>query len=97
MALVRFAERRLRLNRQQRAQSAAGNLHPARLPEGHRRADPSLRLHVRNGASRCRPRRREEGNALLQSLQSFPPDIGSTHAAQLDALVANLDAGTPAI
>jgi predicted dehydrogenase len=40
------------------------------------------------------PTAQEEGNALLQSLQSFPPDIGSTHAAQLDALVANLDAGT---
>lgn len=31
---------------------------------------------------------------LLRAWQSFPPDVGSTHAAQLAALVANLDAGT---
>ncbi|MSU23829.1 MAG: Gfo/Idh/MocA family oxidoreductase [Opitutus sp.] len=31
---------------------------------------------------------------LQEAWQSFPPDVGSTHAAQLDALVANLDART---
>ena len=31
---------------------------------------------------------------LLQAWQSFPPDVGSTHAAQLIAFVANMDAGT---
>lgn len=30
---------------------------------------------------------------LLQSWQSFPPDVGSTHAAQLATLVADMDAG----
>lgn len=30
---------------------------------------------------------------LLQAWQRFPPDIGSTHAAQLRALVADMDAG----
>ncbi|WP_414664952.1 Gfo/Idh/MocA family protein [Horticoccus sp. 23ND18S-11] len=38
------------------------------------------------------PTAHDEG--LLQSWQSFPPDVGSTHAAQLSALVVNLDAGT---
>jgi len=38
------------------------------------------------------PAAQDEG--LLQSWQSFPPDVGSTHAAQLSALVVNLDAGT---
>lgn len=33
----------------------------------------------------------EEG--LVQAWQSFPPDIGSTHAAQLTALVSDMDAG----
>jgi predicted dehydrogenase len=36
----------------------------------------------------------DEGNALTQAWQSFPPDVGSTHAAQLAAFVANMDAGT---
>jgi predicted dehydrogenase len=36
------------------------------------------------------PGAHDEG--LLQAWQSFPPDIGSTHAAQLAALVADLDA-----
>lgn len=35
-----------------------------------------------------------EGDALAQAWQDFPPDIGSTHGAQLAALVADLDAGT---
>lgn len=35
-----------------------------------------------------------QDESLLQAWQSFPPDVGSTHAAQLVALVANLDAGT---
>ena len=30
--------------------------------------------------------------SLLQAWQSFPPDVGSTHAAQLAALVADMDA-----
>ncbi len=38
------------------------------------------------------PGAQDEG--LLQSWQSFPPDVGSTHAAQLTALVADMDAGT---
>ena len=40
------------------------------------------------------PTVQEEGNSLLQSWQSFPPDVGSTHAAQFAAFLANLDAGT---
>ena len=32
-------------------------------------------------------------DGLLQAWQSFPPDVGSTHAAQLAALVADMDAG----
>ena len=37
------------------------------------------------------PNAQDEG--LLQSWQSFPPDVGSTHAAQFAALVADMDAG----
>jgi predicted dehydrogenase len=36
-----------------------------------------------------------ESEALMPAWQNFPPDVGSTHAAQLDCFVANLDAGTP--
>ena len=37
-----------------------------------------------------------EGDALMQAWQVFPtPDVGSTHAAQLNALVADIDAGRP--
>lgn len=36
------------------------------------------------------PNAQDEG--LLQSWQSFPADVGSTHAAQLGALVADMDA-----
>ena len=36
----------------------------------------------------------EAGNALVQAWENFPPDVGSTHAAQLEALVAHRDAGT---
>lgn len=35
-----------------------------------------------------------QDDGLLQVWQAFPPDVGSTHEAQLAALVANLDAGT---
>jgi predicted dehydrogenase len=35
----------------------------------------------------------EEGNALTAAWQSFPPDTGSTHSAQLAAFVADMDAG----
>jgi predicted dehydrogenase len=35
-----------------------------------------------------------QDESLLQSWQSFPPDVGSTHAAQLGALVANMDTRT---
>jgi predicted dehydrogenase len=38
------------------------------------------------------PHAQEEG--LLQAWQSFPPDVGSTHAAQLAELVRNLDTRT---
>lgn len=38
------------------------------------------------------PHALEEG--LLQAWQDAPPDVGSTHEAQLAALVANMDAGT---
>ena len=41
------------------------------------------------------PGAQDEG--LLQAWQSFPPDVGSTHAAQLTTLLANLDAGTQPI
>ena len=37
------------------------------------------------------PSAHDEG--LQQSWQSFPPDVGSTHAAQLAALVSDMDAG----
>jgi predicted dehydrogenase len=37
------------------------------------------------------PGAQDEG--LLQTWQNFPPDVGSTHGAQLNALVADLDAG----
>jgi predicted dehydrogenase len=40
------------------------------------------------------PHAQEEGNIIAQAWNSFPPDVGSTHAAQLEAFVANLDAGT---
>jgi predicted dehydrogenase len=37
-----------------------------------------------------------EGQSALQAAwDRFPPDVGSTHAAQLTDLVASLDAGTP--
>ncbi|MBL9188499.1 MAG: Gfo/Idh/MocA family oxidoreductase [Opitutaceae bacterium] len=36
-----------------------------------------------------------QDDGLLASWQSFPPDVGSTHAAQLAAFVADMDAGTP--
>jgi predicted dehydrogenase len=35
----------------------------------------------------------EEGNALLQAWQNFPPDHGSTHAAQFAEFLADRDAG----
>src|ERR1044071_8450420 len=35
----------------------------------------------------------EEGNTVVQAWQHFPPDTGSTHAAQLADFVADLDAG----
>jgi predicted dehydrogenase len=38
------------------------------------------------------PGAQDEG--LLQAWQNFPPDVGSTHAAQLTSLLAHLDAGT---
>ena len=34
----------------------------------------------------------EEGNALVQAWQHFPPDTGSTHAAQLADFVGDMDA-----
>lgn len=34
-----------------------------------------------------------QDDALIQAWQSFPPDVGSTHGAQLLELVADLDAG----
>jgi predicted dehydrogenase len=34
------------------------------------------------------------GDSLEQAWKDFPPDVGSTHAAQLDDLVAHRDAGT---
>jgi predicted dehydrogenase len=39
------------------------------------------------------PAAAEEGNALVQAWQHFPPDTGSTHAAQLAEFVADMDAG----
>ena len=38
------------------------------------------------------PTAQDEGNSLSQAWQSFPPDVGSTHAAQLAAFVADMDA-----
>jgi predicted dehydrogenase len=38
------------------------------------------------------PTSAEEGNSLVQAWQHFPPDTGSTHAAQLAAFVADMDA-----
>jgi predicted dehydrogenase len=35
-----------------------------------------------------------ENEGLVTAWQNFPSDVGSTHAAQLATLVANLDAGT---
>src|SRR5690606_37277109 len=37
------------------------------------------------------PGAQDEG--LLQAWQSFPPDVGSTHGAQLNAMVAEMDEG----
>jgi predicted dehydrogenase len=34
-----------------------------------------------------------QDDGLLQSWQSFPPDVGSTHAAQLAAVLSDMDAG----
>jgi predicted dehydrogenase len=34
-----------------------------------------------------------QDDSLLQAWQSFPPDVGSTHGAQLNALVLDMDAG----
>lgn len=39
------------------------------------------------------PAAAEEGNTLMQAWQHFPPDTGSTHAAQLAEFVADMDAG----
>ncbi len=39
------------------------------------------------------PTAAEEGNTLVQAWQHFPPDTGSTHAAQLADFVADMDAG----
>ena len=38
------------------------------------------------------PTAAEEGNTLVQAWQHFPPDTGSTHAAQLADFVADMDA-----
>ncbi len=38
------------------------------------------------------PHAQDEGNTLAQAWQSFPPDTGSTHAAQLADFVADFDA-----
>ena len=40
------------------------------------------------------PAAAEEGDALMQAWQHFPPDTGSTHAAQLADFVHNMDTGT---
>jgi predicted dehydrogenase len=37
------------------------------------------------------PAAADEGNTLVQAWQHFPPDTGSTHAAQLADFVANMD------
>lgn len=34
-----------------------------------------------------------ENDSLMQAWQSFPPDVGSTHGAQLNCFVADMDAG----
>ena len=34
-----------------------------------------------------------QDDGLLQAWHSFPPDVGSTHGAQLNAFVADMDAG----
>jgi predicted dehydrogenase len=39
------------------------------------------------------PTAAEEGNTLVQAWQHFPPDQGSTHAAQLADFVADMDVG----
>ncbi|MBI5770047.1 MAG: Gfo/Idh/MocA family oxidoreductase [Verrucomicrobia bacterium] len=39
------------------------------------------------------PHAQDEGNSLTQSWNAFPPDVGSTHAAQLEAFLAAMDAG----
>ena len=39
------------------------------------------------------PHAQEEGNLLAQAWQTFPPDTGATHAAQLAEFVTDLDAG----
>jgi predicted dehydrogenase len=39
------------------------------------------------------PTAAEEDNTLVQAWQHFPPDTGSTHAAQLADFIADLDAG----
>jgi predicted dehydrogenase len=39
------------------------------------------------------PTAAEEGNTILQAWQNFPPDTGSTHAAQLASFIHDLDAG----
>ena len=40
------------------------------------------------------PTAAEEGNTLMQAWQHFPPDTGSTHAAQLADFVHNMDTTT---
>lgn len=35
--------------------------------------------------------------ALVSAWNAFPPDVGSTHGAQLEVLVASMDAGTPPV
>ncbi len=40
------------------------------------------------------PTAAEEGNTLMQAWQHFPPDTGSTHAAQLAEFVQNMDTAT---
>lgn len=39
------------------------------------------------------PTAAEEGNPLAQAWQHFPPDVGSTHAAQFAEFLADLEAG----
>jgi predicted dehydrogenase len=40
------------------------------------------------------PNAHDEGNNLTQAWQSFPPDVGSTHTAQLAEFIASFDART---